>query len=114
MTTDGIRLAVGDGPMEWPLTVPRSLFTVYQPAIGGMAVLTWLNLYELIGRAVAADAVKEEVARRLGVTTSGVDEALAVLERAGLLRQPGDTIELRWPASAMSDATDGPAEAAAA
>lgn len=114
MTTDGIRWAAGDGSMEWPLAVPRTLFTVYQPAIGGMAVLTWLNLYELSGRAVAADTVKEEVARRLGVTTSGVDEALAVLERAGLLRQVGDTIELQWPASALPDASDGATEAAAA
>lgn len=113
MTTEGIRLAAGDGGQAWPLAVPRSLFTVYQPVIGGMAVLTWLNLYELSGQAPATDTIKEEVARRLGVPVSGLDEALSVLEQAGLLRRVDDIIELQWPGTTVPAETGAAAEAAA-
>src|SRR5690625_3777449 len=98
MATEGIRLAAVDGEQSWPLTVPRALFTVYQPTIGGIAALVWLNLYEMAGRAVGEGGFAAELARRLGVSPSTVDDALVALERVRLLERAGDDCVLHWPA----------------
>ena len=64
MATDGIRFAADDGEKQWPLVgTAGALFTVYQPIIGGIAALVWLNLYEMAGRTVAAEGVAAELAR---------------------------------------------------
>ena len=91
MTTEGAAAPVqwtvtAEGGREWPLAVPRELFTVYQPVVGGPAVLAWLNLYELASRpGFRGDAVAE-TARRLGVDAAGL-EHIWTTERAGLLVQ---------------------------
>jgi len=108
MTTEGARspihLAADGGGREWPLAVPRELFTVYQPAIGGLAVLTWLNLYEISGRDDVPGDVLAETARRIGVDASALDETLTVLERAGLLERAGAAFALRMPGSRIPGA----------
>lgn len=107
MTTEGIRLADGDGERQWPLAVPRTLFTVYQPVIGGVAVLTWLNLYELSGRA-CEDPVGE-VARRLNVSKPAIEDAVVDLERAGLITRQESSLVLHWPAQRVPVETGGAA-----
>ena len=119
MTTEGAAAPVqwtvtAEGGREWPLAVPRELFTVYQPVVGGPAVLAWLNLYELASRpGFRGDAVAE-TARRLGVDAAGLEHILDDLERAGLLVRRGQAVALCMP---PPDATppagaEAPAEAA--
>lgn len=102
--TDDIRLAGDQGLQQWPLAVPRALFTVYQPVVGGMAVLTWLNLYEMSGRAVH-DALGE-VARRLNVSRAAIEDAMADLEAAALARRVEGQIVLQWPADRWPGAAE--------
>lgn len=93
-----------------PLVVPRSLFTTYQPTIGGTAVLLWLNMYE--SSEYAADNIQvptpSELARRMGINAAALERAQAALVEAGLLSYDGTTSVLHWPAD------DGPADAAPA
>jgi len=95
MPAEEIRLAQSPEGAQWPLAVPRSLFTVYQPVVGGMAVLTWLNLYEMSGRAVGDPL--GEVARRLNVSKAAIEDAMAELEQAGLAQRVAGQIVLHWP-----------------
>nr|MBO2470890.1 hypothetical protein [Bacillota bacterium] len=102
MTTEGAAAPVqwtvtAEGGREWPLAVPRELFTVYQPVVGGPAVLAWLNLYELTSRpGFRGDAVAE-TARRLGVDAAGLEHILDGFERAGLLVRRGPAVALCMP-----------------
>lgn len=111
MAKDGIKLMLDDGGRGWPLAVPRALFTVYQPMIGGTATLVWLNLYEMTGRPHESgdrpeDSSDDPVAvlsGRLGVSASDVNDALNVLERARLLERDDHGFSLRWPDGRVPD-----------
>src|SRR5690606_3490896 len=122
MTTEGAAAPVqwtvtAEGGREWPLAVPRELFTVYQPVVGGPAVLAWLNLYELASRpGFRGDAVAE-TSRRLGVDAAGLEHILDDLERAGLLVRRGQAVALCMPppaAAAEATVSEETAEAGGA
>ena len=114
MAMEGIRLDDGGSRRNWPLMVPRALLEAYQPLIGPTATVLWLNLYNMTeetgpprrgaanGRSPGAGLL-EELARRMGVSTTDVQRAWAALEGAGLLRRaPGGWV-LAWPAAAGVD-----------
>lgn len=84
---------------QWPLLVPRSLFTHYQATIGIEATLVWLNLYELADTDEPGGfaSVQGELAARMGIDAEVVEYAATVLEKTGLLERQEGRWTIRWP-----------------
>src|SRR5690625_997859 len=62
-----------------PLSVPSELFDLYQPMVGPVAVMVWLNLRWLIQRGDQLTDIEKLLGQRFGMSFRDVNTALQVL-----------------------------------
>lgn len=62
-----------------PLSVPSELFDLYQPMVGPIAVMVWLNLRWLIQRGDQLTDIEKQLGQRFGMSFRDVNTALQVL-----------------------------------
>ncbi len=62
-----------------PLSVPSELFELYQPMVGPIAVMVWLNLRWLIQRGDQLTDIEKQLGQRFGMSFRDVNTALQVL-----------------------------------
>lgn len=62
-----------------PLSVPSELFELYQPMVGPIAVMVWLNLRWLIQRGDQLTDIEKQLGQRFGMSFRDVNAALQVL-----------------------------------
>lgn len=101
MTAEVVQLAPAGRDKHWPLLVPRTILTQYQPVIGVAATLLWLNLYEVAEGGAGAEfvSVQAHVTARMGITPEAVEQVAVTLEQAGLLQRRSGRWTLLWPAA---------------
>lgn len=112
MTADVVKLAPAGRSRDWPLVVPRALFVRYQPLIGALATMLWLNLYEMAegGATTEFVSVASALGARMGIGPEEMEAGARKLEEAGLLHRSGGRWTVLWPEESGEQA---PAAAAA-
>lgn len=110
MTADVVQLAPAGRPRQWPVLIPRTLFTRYQPVLGSQATLMWINLYEMAEGGVTTEfgSVPSALSSRMGMGPEETEKAAGALEKAGLLRRTGSRWMVLWPAEDERDGLEAP------